>query len=880
MATSTSSPLPLRPAGTARRRATTGALLTGLLLVPTSWASAAGGPGASYTEQDPPTSIGAGVTFTAATDSRAVEFSVLSGTAAESLQLATAATADVTAGAVSVVGSGVWRGDGTTALRIGTVDAVSDGKDGRPLRVSFATAGTVPNGGFESGTSDWTVLNGRVDLGVTEIAGFVSQDTTTYPAGAGDDDAGAPWETYAVTTGQPSEGAAAVLLSSTLNTSWPFGVVHGPAIYSAPFDMTAGDLLQFDWRADWSQDAHHVLGYLLDTSDGTQVELLDSVGTDSSPTPWATAGGVAPRDGEYRFVFVAGSYDLTGGQAAGSVLLVDDVRLSRPLADDSVVQGVARLLQYSSTSDAPPPAVQVAVDVVGPATTVRAATVDVAVAAVDDAPTVSGPGAVRLTNSAGAQTFAPVVGALSVSDADGDAMTFTLTGSRVAQVAVGGVSYTHALVSDLGTLRIDAATGRFRFEPDPAAVDAVVRTASRSFPVQVTAGALTTPTTIDVTVDIAQSAPGTPTGLTSTPLLGATSVSWVEPSWLGGGTVDYGVELSVDGGATWTVATTVATTSTTLPGLAAGQDVLVRVRAVNAFGSSSAAQVAASAIPAPGVVHIDSITAANRSVTVAYTLPVTGPSPVTAVQHSVDGGTTWVTTAPVGSVAVGGLTNGEARTLLLRAVNAAGEGPATSATVTALLAPVLVPGVGGSSVLPHVAPGQAVVRDDGGSAPATVSTPGGLWTVFGGRVGMSIATTVGDGAPSSATGPDGFLDLQVGGSMAVFGTGFMPGSRVDLWIFSTPHLLGEAVVGADGTFSARFTLPAGVVAGDHTVQLNGTAPDGSLRSLMAGVVVQSVGSSRLPATGSDVTGLLALSAGLLVAGAGALAVRRRGGARG
>ena len=65
------------------------------------------------------------------------------------------------------------------------------------------------------------------------------------------------------------------------------------------------------------------------------------------------------------------------------------------------------------------------------------------------------------------------------------------------------------------------------------------------------------------------------------------------------------------------------------------------------------------------------------------------------------------------------------------------------------------------------------------------------------------------------------------GSVSVTGAGFAPGEVVDVWLFSTPVLLGSVTVAADGTFAGRLPMPSGVPTGPHTLQLNGTRADGS-----------------------------------------------------
>jgi len=73
----------------------------------------------------------------------------------------------------------------------------------------------------------------------------------------------------------------------------------------------------------------------------------------------------------------------------------------------------------------------------------------------------------------------------------------------------------------------------------------------------------------------------------------------------------------------------------------------------------------------------------------------------------------------------------------------------------------------------------------------------------------------------------------------VSGDGFQPDTRVDIWLFSDPTLLGSVVVSADGSFTGEVYLDARfAVAGEHTLQLQGVAEDGFIKAANLGVEVQ------------------------------------------
>ena len=76
---------------------------------------------------------------------------------------------------------------------------------------------------------------------------------------------------------------------------------------------------------------------------------------------------------------------------------------------------------------------------------------------------------------------------------------------------------------------------------------------------------------------------------------------------------------------------------------------------------------------------------------------------------------------------------------------------------------------------------------------------------------------------------------------ALGGAGFMPGTRAEIWLFSTPTLLGTITVDSDGSFAGEALIDSlSVASGDHTLQLRGVGEDGYIRSANLGVTVDAV----------------------------------------
>ena len=133
-----------------------------------------------------------------------------------------------------------------------------------------------------------------------------------------------------------------------------------------------------------------------------------------------------------------------------------------------------------------------------------------------------------------------------------------------------------------------------------------------------------------------------------------------------------------------------------------------------------------------------------------------------------------------------------------------------------------------------------------------------------------------------------------GGTLRVGGSGWLPGSTVDVELHSTPVHLGSVLVDQDGGFLFTATIPADTPPGSHEIVATGTGADRQPQSVSSpiDVVAAQAGatttttaarvttttthgrSSTLPLTGGD-TLALAVGGIALVGGGIALAMRRR-----
>ncbi|MFN5115824.1 MAG: hypothetical protein ACK5FW_07210 [Acidimicrobiaceae bacterium] len=96
--------------------------------------------------------------------------------------------------------------------------------------------------------------------------------------------------------------------------------------------------------------------------------------------------------------------------------------------------------------------------------------------------------------------------------------------------------------------------------------------------------------------------------------------------------------------------------------------------------------------------------------------------------------------------------------------------------------------------------------------------------------GLRIAIGAQKGATRSGVfNSRGMLIFEAGDEITIAGEGLMPNSPASTWMFSTPTELGQMMVKADGSFNEKYAVSASIQPGDHTAQLNGIAPDGTLR---------------------------------------------------
>jgi uncharacterized protein (TIGR03382 family) len=343
-----------------------------------------------------------------------------------------------------------------------------------------------------------------------------------------------------------------------------------------------------------------------------------------------------------------------------------------------------------------------------------------------------------------------------------------------------------------------------------------------------------------------------------------------------------------------------------------------------------------SAVPPPGpgtapeAPTIINATRGNGSVSTQFSTPASYSSlTITNYEYSTNGGTTWTAFSPVATgspVTITGLNNSLVYPIAVRAVTTSNGRTVRSlgsniwnlATTAAIVVPpppppTTPPTTTTTTTPTTTTPTTPTTPPASTTAPTTVPTPvttpdGTTPQLAPGDVAVTQAndavvverfvdqddtlvlrtedfelrlSAVCQADCGVAVDPAGrqIIELERSGAARVAGSGFQPGSRVDVWLFSDPRYLGSVTVTADGRFDATMNL-GNVDVGEHTLQVNGLSVSGDARTANIGIVVRAGvpvtdNDVQLPRTGSDTDGV---PAALTMLGLGLVAVltaRRR-----
>lgn len=275
-------------------------------------------------------------------------------------------------------------------------------------------------------------------------------------------------------------------------------------------------------------------------------------------------------------------------------------------------------------------------------------------------------------------------------------------------------------------------------------------------------------------------------------------------------------DYQLDGG-DW-IASIATSSPVVIAGLTNGRSYSIKIRAVSSIGDG-AASGASSGTPTtvPAAPSISAIGLDTGAVSVSFEAGANGGSPITNYQYSINNGSTWSTRSPVSTaspLSISGLTGGVEYPIRLRAVNLAGAGTQSNASI------VTVKGAPGAPSISAIVAGDkrlSVYIDQGPNGGSSVSMyqystdDGVTWRnrTDGGTTGspMLITALVSDGTTSLTNGTQ--YDIRVRAeNVAGYGVTSARSSSTPRTVPSAPSIVGNTVSGSDGVLNAAFTAPS------------------------------------------------------------------------
>ena len=577
--------------------------------------------------------------------------------------------------------------------------------------------------------------------------------------------------------------------------------VFGPEIYTEAFYATSSQALAFQWKAEGGGDDYEIYAFLVSVDNVSDIPtpslsnnelLVHSMGQTMSA--YTTSSANIPRDGLYRFRFVNGTYDFTGGKAIGAKMFIKK----------DVVIGTANVISFPALSDR--------------------------VAATSD---ITDSFSFTLSSTSSAEVAISKTGPC-ITSSSFSAPTTTVTVTKT---------------SGLGACAITASQGA-------SAEYAPAGNITRAFDYRAASVAPTAPSVVGL-------------------VFGAGSVQVAfNPPGRDGGSAVTNYQYSLDG-STYTPLSPPSTVSpVTISGLVGGTTYAVTLKAVNAAGVSPASNSLSGTAPAapvaPTAPSVVGLVFGAGSVQVAFNPPGgDGGSAVTNYQYSLDGSTYTPLSPPstVSPVTISGLVGGVTYAVTLKAVNAAGVGPASNSlsgtapgAPSAPLpnpAPAVTPPTPEAPTTARIAPRSApapaaltgpVLR---GSAPpvpsatpsATVNgRPAVVTSTVTGSSGVSLRAgsfTVGMTVPQNQggvtrQGTATQVNVQQGASTPLQGSGVLPGSTVQVFLplqGGNAKEIGRIASDSTGSFSGTALFATGVTeapmpVGRQVLQVVSVAPNG------------------------------------------------------
>ena len=254
------------------------------------------------------------------------------------------------------------------SMHIGNIDPSLHGQNSKGLRINFfdqiiiPNSSTILNGDFSNGLANWTAYEDRVNFGnnFTLADGSsiptptdLQMATVTYDQGSGNPHPSVLRNDNVALSSLPSFAVNVIngqlkLEQGNYNVQLGYGIVHGPAAVSDAFTAEVGDVLRLDYTANFIGDDYHVAGYIFNTTTNAITLAINETGTFGSGRKTVEISEA----GNYRFVFVNGTFDRSGLRGVGANMTIDNIESEKQYSiPDTAVQQLLRSTSYSSSSD-------------------------------------------------------------------------------------------------------------------------------------------------------------------------------------------------------------------------------------------------------------------------------------------------------------------------------------------------------------------------------------------------------------------------------------------------------------------------------------------------------------------------------------------------
>ena len=432
-----------------------------------------------------------GITPTTTTEyfGKYVQVSVDSADATDSLTIATVSTPVITSGAVSVVGSLVYVGDGLFARRIGQIDSTLAGGPATALKINLDTFDTIPSANYSSAWAGWTNSNpvnstSASTFGETYIpSGGITFEQLGRWSGIG----GGPSSLFTNSTftsltnssvirtspGRFNNSLAIYLDMSATGLPSGGGSIRGAGVTSPEFNATAGDRVSFTHRnlctsCSSTADVAMWVG-LVDVSTQKFVSVGHAV-MDQGEN-WADNYSISvPTTGRFKLAITAGALwpSATVSRLQTDVKL-DMFELSPPLSS-TWVANLFKAVKYQSSAVNPSSSKTIRYQI-GTGSTSSATATQTVNFTLNDDPAVPIDSSMQLDNTEGVQDiFANVTGNFGGTDGD-SSLLYSAQNATPVSSTFSGITYDRKIIASLGTLYFKSTTGQWTLVPNASVIN-------------------------------------------------------------------------------------------------------------------------------------------------------------------------------------------------------------------------------------------------------------------------------------------------------------------------------------------------------------------------------------------------------------------------